>query len=389
MTILTLPLRNIRAKWLRSCLLIAIFTVGIASMSGLYQISQVVADSMEKKLISYGANILVIPRHETLRISYGGYSLGDVTMEEQPIKLDEALRAIEAIGLRANIATIAPKMLSMARISDQAAALIGVDWQQELQLKGYWEVEGVFPETDSDSDMLAGSEAARKLGLIPGQSVTVNGKNLHLSGILKPTGSDDDMVLFVPLALAQNIAGKPGLASFLEVAALCSGCPIEDIVSQLQTALPDSDVRALAQVAESRMYSVHFVQELAFSVSLVILVTACAMLIMSMLSSVAERRREIGIMRAVGFSRTSVFTVFAAEAIGIGFFAGATGYVLGQFLIVHILRQLHLAEDLSLSFHAAPFLALIVLSSITAALAAAFPAWRASLVEPAEALVSL
>jgi putative ABC transport system permease protein len=196
-------------------------------------------------------------------------------------------------------------------------------------------------------------------------------------------------VLFVALPLAQQLTAKEGQASFLEVAALCSGCPIDDIVTQLQTALPGTDVRALSQVAASRMYSVHFAQNLAFSVSLVILITACAMLVMSMLSSVAERRREIGIMRAVGFSRTDIFTVFVSEAAGIGLVSGVLAYGLGRLLTAYVLSQLHLAEYVAPAFQSGPFLVLALLAVLTAAVAAAFPAWKASLVEPAEALVSL
>jgi len=389
MTIFTLPLRYVGAKWLRTALLVAVFTIGLASMSGLYQVSTLIADNMEKKLLSFGANILVTPKHEALQISYGGYSLGDVTLDEQPIRLDAALKAIDNIEFRANIAIVAPKMLAMSRISGQAAVLVGVNWQDEFHLKGYWEAEGSFPELDSRDAALAGATAARKLGLTPGQALEVDGHCLRLSGVLKPTGSDDDMVLFVPLALAQKIAAKEGQASFLEVAALCSGCPIDDIVAQLQAALPDTDVRALAQVAESRMYSVHFAQNLAFSVSLVILITACTMLVMSMLSSVVERRREIGIMRAVGFSRPKIFIVFVSEAIGIGLVSGVLAYALGQFLTEYVLRQLQLAQDVSLVFQGMPFMVLVLLAALTAAIAAAFPAWRASLVEPADALVSL
>jgi putative ABC transport system permease protein len=358
-------------------------------MSGLYQVSSLVADNLEKKLISFGANILVTPRAETLRISYGGYALGGVTLDERPIRLDAALEAIHSIELKNNIAIVAPKVLAVGRISGQGAALVGVNWADELHLKGYWEVEGAFPEADSRDAVLAGATAARQLGLAPGQIMEIDGRFLTLSGILRPTGSDDDTVLFVPLALAQAIAAKEGQASFLEVAALCSGCPIEDIVEQLQSALPDTEVRALAQVAESRMYSVHFAQTLAFSVSLVILVTACAMLIMSMLSSVAERRREIGIMRAVGFSRPKIFTVFVAEAAALGFLSGVLGYALGQVLTGYVLRQLHLTEEAPPEFQASLFLALVLLAAGAAALAAAFPAWRASRVEPAEALVAL
>ena len=389
MTIFTLPIRHIKAKWLRAALLVAIFTIGLASMSGLYQVSTLIADSMEKKLVSFGANILVTPKHETLKISYGGYSLGNVTLDEQPISLDTALKAIDSIEYRANIAIVAPKVLAIGRISGQAVTLVGVNWESEFQLKGYWDVEGVFPEKDSRNDVLAGATAARKLGLTPGQVLEVGGHSLCISGVLKPTGSDDDTALFVPLYLAQQIATKEGQASFLEIAALCSGCPIEDIVTQLQEVLPDVEVMALAQIAESRMYSVHFAQNLAFSVSLVILVTACAMLVMSMLSSVAERRREIGIMRAVGFSRAKIFIVFASEAIGLGFVSGTLAYALGQLLTVYVLQQLHLAEDVSINFQVVPFITLVLLAVLTASAAAVFPAWKASRVEPAEALVSL
>jgi len=389
MTIFTLPLRHVRVKRLRSLLLIAVFTLGLASMSGLYHVSTLIADSMEKKLISFGANILITPRYESLQVGYGGYALGDVNLGEQPIFWDTALKAINGIELRANIAVVAPKMLAVSRISGQTVVLVGVRWEDELQLKGYWEVAGHFPVPDSPDAVLVGATAARKLGLVPGQILETGGRRLHLVGVLKPTGGDDDKVVFVPLSLAQDIAAKEGQISFLEVAALCAGCPIGDIVAQLQAALPDTEVRALAQIAESRMYSVHFAQTLAFSVSLVILVTACAMLVMSMLSSVAERRREIGILRAIGFSRAKVFTVFASEAVGLGCVSGVLAYVLGQFLTVYVLRQLQLVENPSLAFEGMSFLLLVLLAVVTAAAAAAFPAWKASLVEPAEALTSV
>ncbi|MDR1945826.1 MAG: ABC transporter permease [Desulfovibrio sp.] len=390
MNILTLPARHIKAKWMRSLLPASVFTLGLAAMSGLYEVSTLVADNFEKKLISYGANILITPRRETLKISYGGYSLGDVSIEEEPINLATALPAIDAVPLRGNIAVVAPKMLAVTRIGGRAAALVGVDWDQELHLKGYWETaEGDFPQGGDTPEALAGAAAAKKLRLRPGQELKIDGRDLRVAGILNPTGNDDDEVLFIPLPLAQELAGKPGRASFMEVAALCSGCPIEDITAQLQSALPGSEVRALAQIAESRMYSVRFAQNLAFSVSMVILLTACAMLVMTMLSSVTERRREIGIMRAVGFSRAAVAAVFVFEALFIGFSAGVCGYAAGRLPTVYILGRLQAADNISLSFDPASCAAVVLLALLTAGLAAAFPAWRAGRVEPAEALVSL
>jgi putative ABC transport system permease protein len=396
--ILTLPWRYAGAKRLRTLLLASVFALGLASMTGLYQVSGLIAENLEKKLLSYGANILVTPRRETLNISYGGYSLGDVAVREQPIDLARALRAIGEIPLRANIAVVAPKMLAAAALPDplhpegsaeKPVALVGVDWSREYQLKGYWEVEGALPEENGFDEILAGSAAAREFALLPGRVLEFGGRSLKVSGVLRPTGSDDDTALFIPLALAQSLSGRPGQAAFLEVAALCSGCPIEDIVLQLQAALPDTEVRALAQVAESRMYAVRFAQNLAFSVSLVILITACAMLTLSMFSAVAERRREIGVLRAVGFSRRGVFTVFVAEALGIGLLAGTCGYALGLFLADYVLGRLRLAESAALFFDPAGF-ALVTLAAMAAAAAAAvLPAWRAARVEPGEALTAL
>ncbi len=387
MTMFTIPLRYARAKWLRTALLTAVFALGVASMTGLWQVSALIGDSFEKKLVSYGANILVTPKRDTLKVSYGGYTLGDVTLEEHWIPLPAALAGIDAIPLRANVAVVAPKLLAAARLSDQNVALVGVDWEEELALKGYWEAEGALPA--GPGEVLAGSALAGKLGLHPGQTLDLGGRAFRVSGILQPTGSDDDAVLFAPLAFVQEFTGKPGQAAFLEVAALCSGCPIEDIVTQLQSALPDTEVRALRQVAESRMYAVHFAQNLAFSVSLVILVTACAMIIMSMLSAVAERRKEIGIMRAVGFSRAKVFALFVTEALSVGLLAGLLGYLAGHVLAGYVLDQLHLDDVAAMGFAVGPFIATIAVAAAAAGLAAAFPAWKASLVEPAEALVAL
>ena len=380
-------MRYVRAKWLRTGLLTAVFTLGIASMTGLWQVSTLIGDSFEKKLVSYGANILVTPKRDTLKVSYGGYTLGDVTLEEHWIPLADAQKGIASIPLRANVAIVAPKLLAATRLSGHAVALVGVEWKEELALKGYWEADGKLPSRSDE--VLVGSRLADSLGLRPGQILDIGGRPFRVSGVLRPTGSDDDTVLFTPLAFVQEFTGKSGLAAFLEVAALCSGCPIEDIVTQLQRALPGTEVRALRQVAQSRMYAVHFVQNLAFSVSLVILVTACAMIIMSMLSAVAERRKEIGIMRAVGFSRSGVFTVFVTEALSIGLLAGVFGYVIGHVVAGYVIDHLQLYDVTTLGFAFVPFFATVAIAAAAAGSAAAFPAWKATLVEPAEALMAL
>ncbi len=103
------------------------------------------------------------------------------------------------------------------------------------------------------------------------------------------------------------------------------------------------------------MASVHFVQKLALSVSLVILVTAAAMIGLSMLSAVNERKKDIGILRSLGYGKSQVFPIFCLEAGFIGALAGFIGYVGGFGASFKALDYLALAEGAVSCFFGRPF----------------------------------
>ncbi len=423
MNLLTIALRNARKKWVRTGLLLLVFTLGVVSIVALSFVSKVVGEGLEKKLVSYGANILVSPKSEKLTVSYGGFSLGDMLFDVAYLDEKESVARIDAIELRKNISVIAPKLVVMDRLNGTAVAVVGVRFDQEKLLKGYWVVEkgafpgekpeetaarqssmamhegeqraplpvgGEHPQVKAGHGLLAGSEAAARLGLSVGSKVPVGKMEFTVEGILAPTGSEDDNVLLSDLEVLQKAVGKPGKANFLEVAALCSGCPIEDITAQLSAALPGVEVKALRGVVEQRMYSVHFVKKLILSVSLVILLTGCSMVGISMLSAVNERKKEIGILRSLGFSRRAVFSIFCAEAASIGLAAGLIGYLAGWAVSFRILEVLELSEGgLSIPFDPLMLAATALVLALLTSLASLLPAWKAASIEPSEALVTL
>ncbi len=244
-------------------------------------------------------------------------------------------------------------------------------------------------ELTPERSLLAGATVAERLKLNPGQAIWLNGGQYLVEGVLQPTGSDDDSVLFAHMPEAQKLFHALDAASFIEVAALCSGCPIEDIVSELGAGLPGQDIRALRQVVAQRMYSISFAQNMALVVTVVILFSACVMVVMSMLVSVNERRKEIGLLRAVGFSRRAVFFIFAAEALVIGFLAGMAGYAAGYFAGSKVLVAMQIEAAAYPAFSFAALFGYGLMASALAVLAAAFPACKAARANPAEALTSL
>jgi len=385
--ILTIPLRNIRKKWVKTMLLLLVFSLSVVSIVSLHYVSQVVGDSLEKKLTAYGANILVMPKSEKLTVSYGGFSMGDMVLGVSDLRESEVEASIASIELKDRISVIAPKLVAMTKVGGVGVGVVGVRFDREQILKGYWSVEGTFP-TRADG-ILAGAKAAEKLGLKSGDSIDLGGRQAVVSGIIAPTGSDDDSVLFAGMEFAQTAFGKPGHVSFVEVSALCSGCPIEDIVAQIKAKLPETEIQALQAIVKQRMYSVHFVEHLILTVSLVILFIACCMVGATMLSSVNERIKEIGLLRSLGFSRAGIFGIFCFEAVLIGVASGVIGYFGGYALSLKVLALLDMTKEAVLTVNLVHLGLTCLLIACVSAIAAFFPSWKAASIEPSTALISL
>lgn len=391
MNLFTIPLRTLRRKWVKNLLLALVFTVGVSAIVALWGVSRVVGASLEQKLTAFGANIVLQPKADRLAVGYGGLALGDMLYGLEYLDVARVEEAVAHIALRERISVVAPKMVTPVRASVPggeavALGLVGVRFERERRLKGYWDLTGAYPA--APDQVLLGSAAAARLAAAPGARLDLAGRTVTVSGVLAPTGGDDDNVAFGDLSLAQELAGQPGKANLVEVAALCAGCPIEDIVAQIGQALPGADIKALRHVVEQRMVSVRFVQRLALSVSLIILLTACAMVGASMLSSVNERTREIGLLRSLGFSRGDVFALFSFEALVLGLFSGVLGYAAGLGAAGPILSALR-AEGAAPGFDAAALALTAAGVSLVSILSTLFPAWKASRVEPSEALTAL
>jgi putative ABC transport system permease protein len=385
--ILTIPLRNLRRKLARTLLLVAVFALGVTSIVALNNVSTVVGQSLEKKLMAFGANILITPKAETLTVRYGGLSLGDLQFNQHDLPEAESVEKIRSIPMKERISAVAPKLVVLARAGEAGLGVVGVRFDEEKLIKNFWAVDGAYPS--ARGQVLAGADVARAYGLTPGGTMATSLGTFTVSGVLEPTGGDDDHVLLMDLGELQDLAGKPGAVSFIEVAALCSGCPIEEIVAEIGHTLHGVEIKAVSSIIKQRMFSITFVQKLALVLSLVILVTACAMVGLSMLSAVNERKKEIGILRSLGYSKGDVFGVFSFEALFLGLAAGVLGYVAGWALSFPVLATLDIAGGDGLSFGWGTFaLACLAVAGVSV-LSAAFPAWKASRVEPSEALVTL
>jgi putative ABC transport system permease protein len=219
----------------------------------------------------------------------------------------------------------------------------------------------VWP-TDNSQNVLAGERLATKLNKKPGDTLDVSGRQLTISGILSTGGAEDDQIV-APLALAQQILGKPGAVRRVYVSALtkpqdalairdpktmtpeaydrwyCSPY-VQSIAYQLQEVIPHSHAEQIRQVAQNEGTVLSRIKGLMLLVTLAALFASALAVSAAMATAIYERRVEVGLMKALGAGDLAVSALFFAEALLLALAGGLAGFSAGALLARQIGRSI-------------------------------------------------
>lgn len=380
-----IAVNNLRRRKAKAFFVLAGLFIGICTVVVFLSLVEAMKEDINHKLEMYGANILIVPKTENLSLSYGGLSLGGVSFEMQEIREAE-LRNIANIKNSANVAAVGPILLGPVTVGTQRILLAGVDFQAFQILRPWWSLKGRIPDRDG---AVIGSGAARVLGLAAGDTFRIGQREIPVSGVLEATGSQDDDLLFMPLAMTQALLGKEGRISMAEVAALCSGCPIPDMVKQISEVLPGANVMAIQQVVKGRMETLNHFQKFSYGVSALVLLVGSLMVLVTMTGSVRERTVEIGIFRAMGFRRGHVIRIILLEAAIISGMAGILGYLVGFAATKMLIPFFAEGHGAVVPFNFALAIGAFLLALFVGLASSAYPALMASRLDPNEALRAL
>jgi len=385
MRLTDVTLRNLRRRMGRKLLLMLGLTIGVATVVTLVAITATMQADVANKLDEYGANILIVPKANDLSLSYGGVTVASAAYDVGELTVAD-LGRIETIENARNISVVAPKLLGAVPMGGRSVLVAGVRFEDELRLKQWWDLEGAEPATADDA--LIGLRLARVLGLHPGDQVEINGHAFRVAGILAENGSQDDDIFFIDLAAAQQVMNKPGSVSLVEVAALCTECPVEDMVEQIAGVLPQARVTALRQAVTLRMETVGQLSRFALAVSVVVVAIGALVVLTTMLGAVVERRQEIGLFRALGFRQQHVMRIILGEATLVSLGGGLLGWLLGMGTAVVLAPRL---ADVTAPVNWNPWFALgaIVGAVVVGLVGSLYPAVSAARLDPTTALRSL
>lgn len=350
----------IKRRKLRIALAILAVVMGASIASTLLTISFDINDKMGRELKSYGANILLQPSYEGAFIN------------------ESELYKIKTIFWRHNIIGYSPYLSDTVKVKDTEIVLSGTYLDEEIRIPGvnktfignrkaqekeaairtgvktiapWWKVDGEWPAPE---EALVGIIAAEKSGLKQGDIFRAefggNNGTFKVSGILS-TGGDEDEQVVVSLKDAQMLFGKQGMVDRVVVSALTKPEPVKvidpsllppeeyetwyctpyisSIMLQIEEVVPDASARPIRQVADNEGKLLKKFEWLMFLITGIAMTTASLGVAAAMNTSIFERKKEIGLMKAIGADGNQIAGLFFAEAAVTGIIGGATGILIG------------------------------------------------------------
>jgi len=366
----------------------AVFTglgifLGIATFVAISSITSQMEGAVQDQLDRFGANIVVSPRTEQVSLGFGDIALGGTEVAHSRLTMADKER-IASIHHKDRIRSIVPFLMTAADASGKNLVWLGLPGVDVASARPWWKIRGAA--TLTRGEVLLGAEAAALRDTGPGRNLTAGNRLYRVAGVLQPTGEKEDGMVIADIADVQALAKKPGAVTYFEVAALCKDCPVEDIVAQIGQALPGARVSAIRQVVESRKAAVDQLRRLGFGVSAIVLLIGGLMVLVTVMGGVQERTREIGVLRAVGFRKRSIFSLLFWETGWVSLLSSLLGAGTG-IAVAYLTSPVFGIEHPSVAFLPAILGAIAGLS--LGLLGAIPPARRAAALSPTEAIRSL
>jgi putative ABC transport system permease protein len=342
--------------------------IGAAILLGMAAISYDIPRQMGREFRNYGANMILVPSGEMPLLE-----LNDVARVREMIPRDE-------------LVGITPYRYEIVRINMQGYTAAGTKFDEARLTSPYWSVDGQWPQ--GANDILIGSDIAEFTKLTPGSTIEITGRNesgarfrrdMTVSGVVKSGGVEDGFI-FTDLSTLEELTGVSGMAEVVEVSIAADESELNRLASLIAENVPSLSPRLVKRVTQSETTVLSKLQSLVFLVSLIVLVLTMICVATTMMTVVMERRKEIGLKKAIGADNRRIASEFLGEGLLLGSVGGLLGAVCG-YLFAQAISMNVFGRGVSLDWRLFP-LAILVSMAVTAA-ACLLPVRRAIDVEPA------
>ncbi len=324
----------------KSRMIVALLAVIIGStiMSGLITIYFDIPRQLGKEFRSYGANFICLPND------------GKIS-EEEYNNFKELIKSKNVVG-------IAPYRYETTKINQKPYILAGTDMEGAKKNSPFWYVEGEWTTNSDTTEVMVGKEIANTLGLSIGDKFKVSGvkhgknaiasdvndsaeksKNkdtgddfyevtLTVKGIIT-TGGKEESFIFLNLEMLNNIIEDTTKIDTIECSIEANHNELDEFSKELSGKLPNVIGSAVKRVTQSQDTVLNKLTALILLVNVVILVLTIISVSTTMMAIITERRKEIGLKKAIGAHNKEIIMDFIGESVLLGLIGGLIGVGFG------------------------------------------------------------
>ncbi len=363
-----------------SRLIVAVLAIaiGATTLSGLVTIYYDIPRQLGREFRSYGANLVLLPR-------------GDAKI------LRGDLEAVRRIIGGDRIVGMAPYRYQTVKINEQPYIIAGTDLDEARKNSPFWYVEGEWGTKDRPDQVMVGKEIARTLDLSLGDDFVVKGvkygqsavaskqtfsaeenvkkdigtqyfsRKLYVRGIIT-TGGAEEGFIFTDADMLNELIGDTFRGDVVECSIMADAAGLGTLSSAIEAELPNVQPRAVRRLTQSQDIVLGKLQALVYLVTIVVLLITMISVYTTMMAMVAERKREIGLKKALGAENGLIMGEFLGEGVLLGLIGGALGVLLGfefaqQVSLSVFGRAIHF-QWLLIPITIAVFIAITILASI-------------------------
>ena len=334
-----IAIRNLKSRTLRSWLTIFGIIVGVFLVMALISLSEGIKVAILKELKMMGSDVLMIYPGESFDMMTS--MTGDLLISEEDIREVKKVEGVQSV-MPMNYKVDMARALGETKI----VFLFGIPFKEGLSLltdkMGWKTTKGRLPEPGK-REALIGAVVPKDVfkGLEVGEKIYLGGQQFEVVGVLRSLGNkSDDSAITIDLDLFKKITGQRTGAPYVMVE-LKPGYDQDEVAEEIRERLNETrkrqrgkDLPPFSVVTSEKMMDMvgnimGLIQAAIFAIAGFAILVGAIGIMNSMYTSVRERTKEIGIMKAVGAKRSDITWIFLIESGIMGMIGGIGGTVFG------------------------------------------------------------
>ncbi len=261
----------------------------------------------------------------------------------------------------------------------------GID-SSKLALVGINSVNGTIFTNGSSNEIIIGKTVAQNLNKTVGSKIDIYGTEFEVTGIFESGNFIYDIGVFTSLSTLQNLTNNTGKVSYIQVK-VNDNANASQVSKTIQDERPN-DLSATTAVDQANRInqSLGMIDTASWAISLLAIVIGGVGVINTMIMSVFERTREIGVLKAVGWKDRRILGMILGESIVLTLVAAVVGIILGIVAVEIIFKFFITSQSFEAVLTMDTLLKAFGVALLVGIVGGLYPAYRASRLAPTEAL---